>query len=55
MLFAVNAIQRDKSIARYLNVPDDETVYAVIGLGLPKEKYRAITGRKAVEIRYLEA
>ncbi len=49
--FAVAAMEQDKSIKRYLNIPDGEDVYAVIALGYPDETYERIVGRKKVTIR----
>ncbi|MBF0204399.1 MAG: nitroreductase family protein [Desulfamplus sp.] len=50
--FAVKAFERDVSIQRKLGIPEEETVYSVIALGYPDEKYNRITGRKAVIERY---
>ncbi|KPA14115.1 ferredoxin [Candidatus Magnetomorum sp. HK-1] len=52
--FAVEAMKRDSSIKKYVNIPEDEKIYAVIGIGYPKEKYQTVTGRKPVDIRYVE-
>ncbi|MBF0469231.1 MAG: nitroreductase family protein [Desulfamplus sp.] len=51
--FAVKALVRDKSIQKRLGIPEQETVYSVIALGYPDEKYQRITGRKVVIERYL--
>ena len=50
--FAVEAMRRDKSILRRIGIPGDESAYAVIALGYPKEAYRRVTGRKQVLMRY---
>jgi nitroreductase/NAD-dependent dihydropyrimidine dehydrogenase PreA subunit len=53
--FAVEAMKRDASIKEHLGIPKKESIYSVIGIGFPKEKYQIITGRKPVDIRYLNA
>lgn len=50
--FVIKAMEREKSIARKIDIPDDETAYSVIALGYPKEKYQRLTGRKKALIRY---
>lgn len=50
--FAVQAMGRDRSILRRIGMPDDETAYAVIALGYPKERYRRLTGRKQALVRW---
>jgi len=50
--FAVEAIKRDKQIRKILQIPDDESVYAVIGLGYPAEKYQKTALRKKILPRY---
>jgi len=52
--FVVEAIKRDPSIKSHFNIPDDESIYAVIGIGYPKEKYQRVTGRKPLKIRYFD-
>ena len=52
--FAVEAIQYEPAIKKFLKIPDEETVYAVIALGYPDEEYRGLTGRKKVVMRYFE-
>ena len=49
--FAVTAMKRDRSIVRRLGLQDDETAYAVIALGYPKEKYHRPAGRKQALVR----
>ena len=53
--FAVNAIQYDSSIKQVLNIPAEETIYSVIAIGYPDEKYEGLTGRKKFVMRYFEA
>ncbi|ETR73464.1 MAG: nitroreductase family protein [Candidatus Magnetoglobus multicellularis str. Araruama] len=50
--FAVEAMKRDSSIKQYLDIPQTEDIYAVIGIGFPKEKYQTVIRRKPVKIRY---
>ena len=50
--FAVEAIKRDKQIRQMLKMPDDESVYAVIALGYPAEKYQKTALRKKIVPRY---
>lgn len=49
---AVEAMKRDRSIAKFLGIPPDETVHAIVALGWPDEKYRVQAGRKKVLLRY---
>jgi nitroreductase/NAD-dependent dihydropyrimidine dehydrogenase PreA subunit len=53
--FAVEAMKRDASIKEHLGIPTTESIYSVIGIGFPKEKYQTVTGRKPVDIRYFNA
>ena len=53
--FAVEAIQYDRSIQKFLAIPASETVCSVIAIGYPEEKYESLTGRKKVAMRYFEA
>ena len=53
--FAVEAVRNDPAIKEFLAIPAEETVYAVIAMGYPDEKYRGLTGRKKVVMRYFEA
>ena len=50
--FAVEAIKRDKSIRKVLEIPDDESIFAVIALGYPAEKYAKGAHRKKIIPRY---
>lgn len=50
--FAVKAMNKDRRIATFVNIPDDEEAYAVIAVGYPDEKYRRVAGRKPVLLRY---
>lgn len=52
--FAVSAIKRDPKIKLSVGIPADETVYSVIALGWPDEKYYGPAGRKKAVIRYFE-
>ena len=51
---AVQAMQNDQSIQRFLGIPKDEKIYAIIALGYPNEAYRAPAGRRQPEIRNFE-
>jgi len=53
--FAVEAMKNDKKIKKFLKIPETETVYAVIALGYPNEKYQTIAGRGKFVQRYFEA
>lgn len=50
--FAVAAIKRDKKIRRMLQIRNDESVYGVIALGYPAEKYQKTALRKKIIPRY---
>jgi nitroreductase/NAD-dependent dihydropyrimidine dehydrogenase PreA subunit len=50
--FVIEAMRRDKSIARRLGLPDHETAHAVIAIGWPDETYQRVAGRKPAVIRY---
>jgi nitroreductase len=52
--FAVAALQNDPSIARLLNIPENEKIYSVIALGYPDETYQRLAGRKSVSPRFFE-
>jgi nitroreductase/NAD-dependent dihydropyrimidine dehydrogenase PreA subunit len=53
--FAVEAMKRDASINERLGIPTSESIYSVIGIGYPKEKYQTVAGRKPIDIRYFNA
>jgi nitroreductase len=53
--FAVAAMERDPAIARFLGIPANEDVHAVIALGHPDETYLRIAGRKPFEMRVFQA
>jgi len=53
--FAVEAIRNDPTLKHFLKIPNKETVYAVIAMGYPDEKYEGLPGRKKVVMRYFEA
>ena len=50
--FAVEAIKRDRQIRKLLQIPNYESVYAVIALGYPAEKYQRTGLRKKIVPRY---
>ena len=50
--FAVEAIKRDKNIRKVLDIPDDESIFAVIALGYPAEQYENAVLRKKITPRY---
>lgn len=50
--FVIEAMRRDREIARSLGIPTNETPYAVIALGWPDETYQRTAGRKPVTVRY---
>lgn len=50
--FAVEAIRRDQTIKIRLAIPAGESVFSVIALGYPAEKYQQVCGRKAVVAHY---
>lgn len=52
--YVIEAMKRDKSINRFIGLPDDETPYAVIALGYPDEQYDKVAGRKSVILRYAD-
>ena len=49
--FVVSAMSRDRKIGDFIQLPDDETVYAAIAIGYPDEKYIYVAGRKPALIR----
>ncbi len=50
--FAVEAIKRDRQIQTILQIPEGESVYAVIALGYPAEKYKKAALRRKIVPRY---
>ena len=52
--FVVEAAKRDSSLRQSIELPKDETLYSVIAIGHPKEKYCRPAGRKKVAPRYLQ-
>ena len=52
--FAVEAINREQKIKQLLGIPQAETVYSVIALGYPAEKYQRPALRKKIMPRYPE-
>jgi len=50
--FAVEAIKRDRNIRQLLDIPDDESIYAVIALGYPAERYERAALRKKIIPRF---
>ncbi len=53
--FIVEAVKSDPKIKTFLGIPKEETVYAVIAVGYPDEKYKIQTGRKKPLLRYFNA
>lgn len=51
--FVVEAAKRDGSLRQSIELPKDETLYSVIAIGHPNEKYCRPAGRKKVTPRYL--
>ncbi|MBF0204503.1 MAG: hypothetical protein HQK67_09365 [Desulfamplus sp.] len=49
----MKALERDRKIQKQFGITEEETVYSVIALGYPDEKYHRITGRKKAIERYL--
>lgn len=50
--FAVEAIKRNKNIRQLLDIPDNESIFAVIALGYPAERYERAAFRKRIKPRY---
>jgi nitroreductase/Pyruvate/2-oxoacid:ferredoxin oxidoreductase delta subunit len=48
---AVEAIKNDRSLAKTIGIPDDETVYAIIALGYTTEHYERWAGRQKPVMR----
>ncbi len=53
--FAVEAIARDRSIAKALGIPAGHKVRSVIALGRPAEQWHTVAGRRGVEPGFLDA
>jgi len=51
---AVESVNRDRSLKALLGIPDRETVYAIIALGYPDEKYQGQAGRRKMVMRYAD-
>jgi len=52
--FAVAAMKNDPSIARFMNIPENEKMYSVIALGYPDETYQRMAGRKRIAPRFFD-
>jgi len=52
--FAAIALIRDIRTKRFLGIPDNEHVHAVIAIGYPDERYLTVAGRKGAVSRYFE-
>jgi nitroreductase/Pyruvate/2-oxoacid:ferredoxin oxidoreductase delta subunit len=52
--FAAIPLIKDIRVKRFLGIPDNEHVYAVIALGYPDEPYLKVAGRKKTVSRYFE-
>jgi nitroreductase/NAD-dependent dihydropyrimidine dehydrogenase PreA subunit len=50
--YAVEAIRAEPAIKKEAGIPEEERVYAVIVAGYPAEKYRRLTGRRALAPRF---
>ena len=51
--FAVEALRRDRSLLKALQIPDGETPHAVIALGYPNETYQRPAGRFQPVVRWV--
>lgn len=45
--------ERDKSLAKYLQLPEGNKVHAILAVGYPKYKYRRLVSREKAKVRYL--
>jgi nitroreductase/NAD-dependent dihydropyrimidine dehydrogenase PreA subunit len=52
--YAVAAMKRDSSIQRFIGIPAEEDIHAVIALGYTNDVFQRVTGRKKVTPRYFE-
>jgi nitroreductase/NAD-dependent dihydropyrimidine dehydrogenase PreA subunit len=52
--FAVSAMNYDADIKKHIGIPDTESIYAVIALGYPDERYHHFAGRKKATCRIFE-
>ncbi len=52
--FAVAAMRRDSSLQKFLGIPENEKVHAVVALGYPAVAYCRLAGRKKAVLRYFE-
>ncbi len=50
--FAVEAMRNDLGIQRFIGIPDEESIYAVIAMGHPDETYQRPAGRRKVVPRH---
>jgi len=50
--YAVAAMRKGPEIQKSLGIPPDETIYAVIALGYPNQKFQRAAGRKPAVVRY---
>ncbi len=51
--FAVSAIANDSKLKKSLGIKKNETIYSVIALVYPYEKFRKLTVRKNISPRYI--
>ncbi len=51
---AVEAMKNDRKIQGTIGIPENETVYAVIAVGYPNERYGLQAGRKRAVVRVFE-